>query len=83
MTRKGTDHTSHLPRIKKIEGQVRGISKMIEEERYCIDILTQFKAVRSALKSLESKILEEHLSHCVHEVVTNGNAKDSKKWLMN
>lgn len=79
MKKKGTEHTSHLPRIRRIEGQIRGISKMVEEERYCVDILTQFKAVRSALKSLEGKILEEHLNHCVHKAISVGNEKESKK----
>jgi DNA-binding FrmR family transcriptional regulator len=79
MSKKGTEHTNHLPRIKRIEGQIRGISKMVEEQRYCVDILTQIKAVRSALKSLESKILEEHLNHCVHKAISAGNSKESKK----
>lgn len=79
MKKKGTKHTTHLPRIRRIEGQIRGISKMVEEERYCVDILTQIKAVRSALKSLEGKILEEHLNHCVHKAVSAGNSKESKQ----
>jgi len=79
MAKKGVAHNSHLPRLKKVEGQIRGIAKMVEEQRYCVDILTQLKAVRSALKSLEGKILEEHLSHCVHQAITNGNAKESQK----
>lgn len=74
---KHAGHTKHLPRIKRIEGQIRGISKMVEEERYCVDILTQIKAVRSALKSLEGKILEEHMNHCVHKAVSSGNQKES------
>lgn len=72
----GTEHCNHLPRIKRIEGQVRGISKMVEEQRYCVDILTQLKAIRSAIKSLEGKILEEHLNHCVHSALSSGNNKE-------
>lgn len=76
MTKKGTDHKAHLARINRIEGQIRGIGKMIEGEKYCINILTQFKAVRSALKSLEHKILESHLNHCVKDAVVS-KSKDN------
>lgn len=79
MKKQGTEHTTHLPRIRKIEGQIRGISKMVEEQRYCVDILTQIKAVRSALKSLEGKILEEHLNHCVHNAISAGSSKESRE----
>ena len=79
MNKKGTSHITNLPRIKRIEGQVKGIRKMVEEKRYCVDILTQIKAVRSALKGLENKILEEHLNHCVHKAVSSQNSKESKK----
>lgn len=77
--KKGTDHQTHLPRIRRIEGQVRGVGKMIEENRYCVDILTQIKAIRSALKGLEGKILEEHLNHCVHKAVSTKNKKETKE----
>ncbi len=77
--KKGAGHHSHLPRLKKIEGQVRGIAKMVEEQRYCVDILTQLKAVKSAVKSLEGKILEEHLNHCVHKAVSARNKKESEE----
>ena len=63
----GTDHSAQLNRLKRIEGQVRGISKMVSEKNYCLDILGQIKAARNALRSLELKILEEHLHHCVKE----------------
>ena len=52
---------------------------MVEEKRYCVDILTQLKAIRSALKSLEGEILEEHLNHCVNKAVTSRNSKESKQ----
>ena len=79
MGKKGINHESQLPRLKRVEGQIRGISKMVEEERYCVDILTQLKAVKAALKSLEANILEEHLNHCVHKAVSSGNSKESKE----
>lgn len=75
---KHTHHACHkdeLQRLKRIEGQVRGIAKMIEEEKYCIDILSQVKAVRSAMNQLEIKIMEKHLKHCLHGAL---QAKDQK-----
>ena len=64
-SKKGADHKSQLSRVSRIEGQVRGIGNMIEEGKYCVDILTQIKAIRSALKSLEMQILEGHVNHCL------------------
>jgi len=78
MTTKGVDHRAKLTRINKIEGQVRGIRKMIEDEKYCVDILTQFKAVRSALKSLELAILEDHMNHCLLDAMEMGSKKAAK-----
>ena len=78
---KGSSHESQLKRLKRIEGQVRGLSAMIEDRRYCIDILTQFKAVRSALGSIEKKIIEEHLNHCVHNAVESKNTKLTNQML--
>lgn len=65
----GASHSAQLKRLNRIEGQVRGISKMIDEGRYCIDILTQIKAIKSALKSVELNIVDGHLNHCVNSVV--------------
>ena len=59
------NHADNLPRINRISGQIDGIKKMIEEERYCLDIVNQIKAVRSALKSVEKNILQKHIKHCV------------------
>ncbi|MDD0851747.1 metal-sensitive transcriptional regulator [Halobacteriovorax sp. GB3] len=70
---KGANHKALLNRIKRIEGQVRGLANMVESEKYCIDILTQIKAQRSALKSLELEILENHLHHCVKEAIDSGD----------
>jgi len=61
-----------LARLKKIEGQIRGLQKMVEEDEYCVDIITQTSAVRSALKSLEDVMLESHLQSCVINQVKNG-----------
>lgn len=58
-------HADNLPRLNRISGQIDGIKKMIEEERYCVDIVNQIKAVRSALKSVEKNILSKHIKHCV------------------
>lgn len=76
---KGTDHKSQLSRVNRIEGQVRGISKMIDEGQYCVDILTQIKAVRSALKSLELQILEGHANHCLLNAMKSGSDKHAKQ----
>lgn len=55
----------HLKRLRRIEGQVRGISRMVEEDKYCIDVLTQLSAVTRALQSVALNLLDEHLGHCV------------------
>lgn len=62
-------HKKHLPSIKRIEGQLRGVAKMVEEEKYCIDILNQIKAARKAIASLEGKILNAHLKTCVKDSI--------------
>lgn len=63
------DHTAQLGRLKRIAGQVRGIERMIEEGRYCIDILIQLRAVRAALKKVEGNILTLHMQHCVAQAL--------------
>ena len=62
-------------RLHRIEGQVRGIEKMIEEERYCIDILTQIGAVKTALEQVGVKLLEDHVTHCVADAMSSGDAR--------
>jgi len=74
--KQGACHKSQLNRLKRIEGQVRGLSNMIEEERYCIDIITQIKAIKSAIKSVEFNIIEHHVEECVSAAV---KAPDKKK----
>ena len=67
---------SQLTRLGRIEGQVRGVSRMVEEDRYCIDVLTQIRAVRAALDKVEQEILHDHLQHCVAHAFDAGSAKD-------
>ncbi|MCB0365469.1 MAG: metal-sensitive transcriptional regulator [Bdellovibrionaceae bacterium] len=74
--KQGASHTAHLHRLKRLEGQIRGIARMIEERRYCMDILTQLKAVKSALGALEEKIIEQHLNHCVKRALASDDKKD-------
>ena len=69
------DHSALTRRISRIEGQVRGIGKMIEEDRYCIDILTQVSAVQSALDALALQLLEHHLHGCVQHAVKSGDGE--------
>ena len=72
------NHKEQLPSLKRIEGQVRGITKMIEEEKYCIDILDQVKAVKSAMSTVEGKILKTHLKACVKGALSSDKKFDEK-----
>ena len=65
----GTSHENQLKHLNRIEGQIRGVSKMGEEKRYCIDILTQMKAIKSSLASVERQIIDGHMRHCLHDAV--------------
>ena len=67
-----------LARLNRIEGQVRGITRMIEEGRYCIDVLTQINAARAALAKVESEMLKTHLNHCVEGAIVSGDADDQR-----
>ena len=67
---------SQLARLGRIEGQVRGVARMIEEERYCIDVLTQIRAVRAALDRVEQETLSDHLQHCVAHAFHGGSERD-------
>ena len=73
------DHRDQLTRVNRIAGQVEGIKRMIEEQRYCPDILVQTRAIRSALLALEGKLLDRHLDHCVAEAFTSGSASEREK----
>ncbi len=66
-------------RLKRIEGQVRGINGMIEEGRYCIDVLTQIQAVRAALARVETEMLKDHLGHCIEHAIIHGDAGEQRK----
>jgi CsoR family transcriptional regulator, copper-sensing transcriptional repressor len=73
------DHDPKLiSRLNRIEGQVRGISKMVTDGRYCIDILTQLQAVRAALAKVETSILQDHLGKCIEGAITSGDAADQR-----
>jgi len=67
---------SVVTRLTRIEGQVRGVARMLEEDRYCIDILVQIEAIKAALKKVEQEVLKEHAAHCVADAIRSGNAKD-------
>lgn len=66
-------------RLARIEGQVRGLSKMIEEDRYCIDVLTQVKAVQAALKKVEGELLKDHADHCLADALASGDAAERER----
>jgi CsoR family transcriptional regulator, copper-sensing transcriptional repressor len=69
----------YLARLRRIEGQVRGLQRMVETDKYCIDILTQVSAVTGALQSVALGLLDEHLSHCVTEAVAEGGGQAEAK----
>jgi DNA-binding FrmR family transcriptional regulator len=70
---------SALKRLGRIEGQVRGIARMVEDDRYCIDVITQVSAVRAALKRVEEEILRDHVGHCVEHAISSGNKADQRR----
>ena len=77
------DHTperreAKVKRLNRIAGQVQGISRMVAEDRYCIDILTQMQAVKSALARAEAEILRDHAAHCVRDAITGGDATETQ-----
>ncbi|NQZ02672.1 MAG: metal-sensitive transcriptional regulator [Bdellovibrionales bacterium] len=75
--KKGAPHHSEIAKLKRIEGQVRGVINMIEEERYCVDILTQLKAIKSAIGTVERNIVDDHLNHCVHSAISSSTKKQT------
>ena len=66
-------------RLGRIEGQVRGLSKMVEDDRYCIDIVTQISAVRAALRRVEEEVLKDHVAHCVEHAIASGNKGEQRR----
>jgi len=73
------DKEALITRLHRIEGQVRGIEKMVEDERYCIDILTQIGAVSTALETVAQKLLEEHANHCVAGALASGSREQAEE----
>ena len=69
---------SVLKRFSRIEGQVRGLARMVEDDRYCIDIVTQISAVRAALRRVEEEVLHDHVSHCVERAIASGDKADQR-----
>ena len=67
-----------LTRLKRLEGQVRGVSRMVEEDRYCVDILTQTAAIRAALKGVEKLVIDDHASHCIEEAIAGGDPEEQR-----
>jgi len=74
-------HEDNLVALRRIEGQVRGIQRMIENHKYCIDILNQIYAVKGALVKVEEKILEKHFQHCVTEAIKGSSEKEKQQKL--
>lgn len=68
-----------LNRLSRVEGQVRGIVRMIDEDRYCIDVMTQIRAIRAALTRVESEMLKDHVGHCVEAAIVTGDAAEQRK----
>ena len=75
----GYDKAVLTKRLHRIEGQVRGIERMVDDDRYCIDILTQISAVNTALESLAFKLLDEHVNHCVADALASGDPKEASE----
>jgi DNA-binding FrmR family transcriptional regulator len=68
-----------LNRLSRIEGQVRGVARMLEEDRYCIDVLTQLQAVRAALTRVETEMLKDDLGHCIETAIVSGDIEEQRK----
>ena len=71
--------SSCVKRLKRIEGQVRGLQRMVEEDRYCIDVVTQISAVRAALRRVEEEVLQDHVAHCVEHAIASGDKADQRQ----
>jgi CsoR family transcriptional regulator, copper-sensing transcriptional repressor len=70
---------SVLKRLQRIEGQVRGLSRMVEDDRYCIDVVTQLSAVRAALRAVEDEVLRDHAGHCIEHAIASGNQAEQRR----
>jgi CsoR family transcriptional regulator, copper-sensing transcriptional repressor len=76
-----TDKDAYLKRLRRIEGQIRGLQRMVEDDKYCIDILTQVSAATRALQSVALGLLDDHLRHCVAGAVASGDDSESARLL--
>jgi DNA-binding FrmR family transcriptional regulator len=70
---------SCLKRLSRIEGQARGLTRMVEQDRYCIDVITQIAAVRAALKRVEEEVLRDHVAHCVEHAISAGDRDEQRR----
>jgi CsoR family transcriptional regulator, copper-sensing transcriptional repressor len=77
MREHGYDKDALIKRLHRIEGQVRGIERMVEEDRYCIDVLTQIAAVTTALESVAFRVLDDHVNHCVSGALASGDSEQA------
>jgi CsoR family transcriptional regulator, copper-sensing transcriptional repressor len=77
MTEHGYDKDALIKRLHRVEGQVRGIERMVEQDRYCIDVLTQIAAVTTALESVAFRVLDDHVNHCVSGALASGDAGEA------
>lgn len=73
------DKPQLMNRLRRIEGQVRGVARMVEGDRYCIDVLTQIQAVRAALGRVESELLKGHLAHCIESAIVSGDQTEQRR----
>ena len=71
--------SSCLKRLRRIEGQVRGLARMVEKDRHCIDIVTQIAAARAALRRVEEEVLHDHISHCVEHAIVGRNVREQRQ----
>ncbi|MFC0472850.1 metal-sensing transcriptional repressor [Halalkalibacter kiskunsagensis] len=80
--RQTRDKEQMINRLKRIEGQVRGIQNMVENDRYCVDIITQISAINAAMKKVSLQLMENHTKHCVADAIKSGNGEESIAELM-
>ena len=73
-----TNKDAALKRLTRLEGQVRGIARMVEEDRYCVDVLIQLAAVRAALKGVEKLVIDDHAAHCIEDALASGDRDDQR-----
>lgn len=74
-----TNRDAALARLSRLEGQVRGVARMVEENRYCVDILTQTAAIRAALKGVEKLLIDDHAAHCIEDAVASGDPQQQRE----